>query len=100
MFGFVWPRFPRRARVAAGNVDPAQVTYLIFRRGPHEGNAVVLAPQQSPQGIETTLEEPAQGERLRTGFDCGADEEGRGPPTLMGVYHLFWFWWRFPAGAA
>lgn len=58
MFGFVCARFPRRAPVAAADIDI--VTHLIFRRGSHEGNAVVLAPQQSPQGVETTLKEPWQ----------------------------------------
>lgn len=65
MFGFVCPRFPRRALVAAANINPTEVTYLIFRRGSHEGNAVVLAPQQSPQGIDTTLKEQDTGRAFK-----------------------------------
>lgn len=35
-------------------------SYLVFRRGSHEGHPVILASQQSPHGIQTTLMEPQQ----------------------------------------
>lgn len=41
------------------------LTYLIFRRGSHEGDSVVLASQQSPHSIQTTLMEAQQNKQTK-----------------------------------
>lgn len=81
-------------------------TYLICRRGTHEWHSIVLSPEQSPDGVHTTLEKKT----AKALFICfyvwrhrimtNSCQSGIAAEvlTLIGVYHLFSFCWTTGGG--